>query len=54
MILSPGRRGVGWGVRHFLIIGSWGYATGWHFHARIDYNKVAFPIFEILVVRKFW
>ena len=45
--------GGGWGVRHFLIIGSWGYATGWHFHARIDYNKVAFPIFEILGVRKF-
>ena len=45
---------MGWGVRHFPIIGSWGYATGWHFHARIDYNKVAFPIFEILVVRKFW
>ena len=29
-------------------------ATGWHFHARIDYNKVTFPIFEILGVRKFW
>ena len=46
---------MGWGgVRHFLIIGLWGYATGWHFHARIDYNKVTFPIFEILGVRKFW